>query len=283
MIYPVLKQSRPRGVRVASKPTRQVSFQIADQIELVEASLQLVYTAYRRRGLIGSNISGLRVTPFHLHPKTELLVATKGGRVLCTSTLVYDNPELGLPIDRIYADEVDQKRSRGLRLAEASCLADNSHPQTPLSVLLRLMAFTIQCAHHRGMSELLAVVHPHHADFYTKFLGFEMFAEVRPCAAVRNHPAAALALDLQDLAHRNPRAHRRAFQPCFPESSLRPRPLSESVRDYLTYRWEDRIPFRHRSSRGQNLVKGGDDRSEPAATERGTNRVAACGGGAGRV
>ena len=238
-----------------SRPARETLFQIADQIELVEASLQLVYTAYRRRGLIGSNISGLRVTPFHLHPKTEVLAATGGGRLLCTTTLIYDNPDLGLPIDRMYAEEVRRKRSRGLRLAEASCLADNSPPQTPLSVLLRLMAFTIQCASRRGMSELLAVVHPHHADFYTNFLGFTMFAEVRSCAAVRNHPAAALALDLRGLAHRNPRAYRRAFEPCFPESSLQACPLSEEVRDFLAYRWEGPIPFKHGSSRGRDLVK----------------------------
>ncbi len=254
MIYPILRrQSRPGTVCVEPKPARKVIFQVANQIELVEASLHLVYTAYRRRGLIGSNISGLRVTSFHLHPKTEVLAARDGGRLFCTTTLICDNPELGLPIDSMYPEEVNQKRSRGLRLAEASCLADDPYRKTPLSILLRLMAFTIQCAQHRGVSELLAVVHPHHADFYTKFLGFEVFAEVRPCPAVRNHPAAALALDLQGLARKNPRAYRRAFEPRFPESSLRRCPLSEEIRDYLTYRWDGPISFNPRSDRDGSL------------------------------
>lgn len=243
MISPILRQqSRPTIRGVTSIPAQKVTYRIANQIELVEASLQLVYTAYRRSGLIRSNISGLRVTPFHLHPKTEVLVAIRGGRVLGTTTLIYDNPELGLPIDRSYAREVNRKRARGLRLVEASCLANTTEPPVPLRVLLRLMAFTIQCAAIRGMDELVALVHPHHADFYTRFLGFGVFAEVRPCGAVRNHPAAALALDLHGLVHQAPRAYHRVFEPRFSARQLSPSPLSEEIRNFLAYRLEGPVP-----------------------------------------
>lgn len=229
---------RPR----LNQPAFEVTYQIANQIELVAASLQLVYTAYRRRGLIRSNISGLRVTPFHLHPKTEVLVAIRGGHVLGTTTLIYDNAELGLPIDRSYAPETARKRACGFTLAEASCLANTSDPPMPLQILLRLMAFTIQCASRRGVAELLALVHPHHADFYTKFLGFEVFGDVRPCVAVRNHPAVALALELRGLSQRDPRAHRRVFGPRFPARHLGPAPLSAEIRDFLAYRLEGPLP-----------------------------------------
>ncbi len=243
MISPVLRQqARPTLRGVTSIPAQKVTYQIANQIELVAASLQLVYTAYRRSGLIRSNISGLRITSFHLHPKTEVLVAIRGGRVLGTTTLIYDNPELGLPIDRSYGPEINRKRACGLDLAEASCLANTMDRAVPLPVLLRLMAFTIQCAARRGMAELLALVHPHHAEFYTKFLGFGVFAEVRSCAAVRNHPAAALALDLRGLCQQNPRAYRRVFEPRFPACQLMPRPLSAEIRDYLAYRMEGPLP-----------------------------------------
>jgi hypothetical protein len=236
------REHHPATRPAVAGANRAIAFRIAQRIDEVESSLRLVYAAYRQRGLIAANLSELRITPYHLLPTTEVLIATRGKRVVCTATLVHDNPRLGLPMESMYADEVSQRRAFGLRLAEASCLADDPDEKPPLHALVRLMALTIQCAYRRGVAELLAAMHPHHADFYTGFLGFEAFGEVRSCPAVRDHPAVALALDLKRLRDRHPRAHCRAFDPPFDDATLRPRPLSSEVRDYLTFRLQGAMP-----------------------------------------
>lgn len=209
-------------------------YRIAERLDDVESSLRTVYEAYRRRGLIASNLAGMRVMPYHLLPSTEILVAKIGGRVSCTTTLVYDS-DSGLPMESVYGEEVMQRRQRGLALAEVSCLADDPDVKTPLAVLVRLMALNAQCARHRGMDELLIAVHPHHADFYAGFFGLEPFGELRSHPAVQGNPAIPLALDIHALQGKHPRAYQRAFEPPFSEEILRPRPLPQDIREYLAF------------------------------------------------
>lgn len=237
------KALRQTVSRIVEEPDREIVYRLASRLDEVESALALVYSAYRRRGLIAPNPSGLRITPYHLLPATEILIATQANRVLCTATLIYDNPDLGLPIESTYGDEVAERRAAGKRFAEVSCLADGGEGKTPLKVLVRLMALIAQCTYYRGVSELLVTVHPHHADFYTKFWGFDCFAGVRRCEAVRNNPAVALSLDLIWLKETSSRCHHRGFEPPFPEATLRPHPLSQEVRDYLSFHLDSESLF----------------------------------------
>jgi hypothetical protein len=228
------KALRQTASRTVEEPDGEIVYRLASRLDEVESALALVYSAYRRRGLIRSNPSRMRITPYHLLPETEILIATQANQVLCTATLIYDNAELGLPIESTYGDEVAERRTPGKRFVEVSCLADNGEGKTPLKVLVRLMALIAQCTYDRGVSDLLVTVHPHHADFYTKFWGFDCFAGVRRCEAVRNNPAVALSLDLIWLKETSSRCHQRAFEPPFAEDVLRTLPVSQEIRDQLS-------------------------------------------------
>jgi hypothetical protein len=152
--------------------------------------------------------------------------------------LIYDNDDLGLPIESMYGDEIAERRASGARLFEVSCLADDAQGKTPIKVVVRLMALIVQCACRRGMSEMLVTVHPHHADFYTGFWGFECIGGVRRCPSVLDNPAVALSLDLISLKQSDSRPHHRAFDPVFPEAWLRRCSMSREIRDFLSYRLE---------------------------------------------
>jgi hypothetical protein len=149
--------------------------------------------------------------------------------VICTATIVHDG-SMGLPLECVYAAEVASRRSRGITLAEVSCLADRTEPTArSFPVLCRLMSLIAQSSKRRGTDELLIAVHPRHARFYQRYLGFMQIGDERTYPSVRNHPALALSLDLNNLAEQHPGAYERLFGVPFPIFTLeRPR-ISNTV------------------------------------------------------
>lgn len=198
-----------------------------------EAALGLVYRAYVRAGLIRINRYRMRVTPYHALPSTEVLIAGNGDDVLCTLSIVGDG-QLGLPMESIYAEEVERRRLQGLRLAEVSCLADERDgSDQSFSTVSRLMALTAQAAVYRGIDQLLIAVHPRHAKFYERFIAFEVIGGQKTYASVCDHPAVAMALDLNGLSFDHPRAYKRLFGVPFDDHLLEYQPVSHELQSDL--------------------------------------------------
>ena len=184
------------------------------------AAFHLVYEQYLRLGLMKPNSHRMRITPYHLLPSTEILVAMHRGAVICTMSLVRDG-ELGLPMESAYHEEIAGIRLQGLSLAEVSCLAEKSDAtEKPRSTVFQLIPLMAQLARRRGVDRLLIAVHPRHARFYQRFVGFDMIAEERSYGQVCGKPAVALALDLNGLAANNPRIHQCLFGQPFPDAIL---------------------------------------------------------------
>jgi hypothetical protein len=176
----------------------------------------------------------MRVTPYHLLPTTEVFIATHQDEVVCTLTLVRDG-ELGLPMESIYEDEVGFRRASGVSIAEVSCLADRRQsPARGLSILVKTMSLMAQYAKRRGVAELLIAVHPRHAPFYQRFMGFEAIGPLKAYGTVLDNPALALAIDLDRAAVIHPRARKRFFGTPFRKEELAYRPISDSFRSYLS-------------------------------------------------
>jgi hypothetical protein len=219
---------------VTAAPRTELAVKIASRPREIQEALGLVYQAYRRCGLIEPNPYRMRVTPYHLLETSEIFVGVVRGEVACTLTLVRDG-ELGLPMESIYGEEVAWRRAQGASLAEVSCLADRRHDLVrSLSVLVKVMGFMAQSATRRGVDELLIAVHPRHAEFYERFIGFEIIGGERAYETVCNKPAVALALDLNRLAVIHPRAYKRFFGLRFPEEALQYRPISDEFRAELS-------------------------------------------------
>lgn len=196
----------------------------------VKSALGLVYQAYHREGLIAPNRYEMRVTPFHLLGTTEVLVAKSQGEIACTLTLVRDG-KLGLPMESVFGSEVAIRRELGVRCAEATCLADRrANPERSFPLVSKLMSFIIQCAAYRGVDELLIAVHPRHAPFYEKYLGFDLINDVEQrYEAVCDNPAVALSLDIQRLQMSATPAYRRVFGKPFSNDRFHRQPLSANL------------------------------------------------------
>jgi hypothetical protein len=207
-----------------------IECRIGSSREDLFAAFPLVYEQYLRSGLMAPNSYRMRIAPYHLLPSTEVLVALDHGAVTCTMTVVRDG-ELGLPMESVYRDEVASLHLQGFSLAEVSCLAETHDPATkPQSALFRLMPLVAQVAHHRGVDQLLVAVHPRHARFYRRFLGFDVIAaEERTYGPVCGKPAVALALDLNRMAVNHPRVYQWMFGEPFPDAVLQYSPVPSNL------------------------------------------------------
>ena len=194
------------------------------------AAFRLVYEEYLRSGFMKANASEMRITPYHLLPTTEVLVALECGRVACTASIVGDSPECGLPMESVYPEEIATLRLQGQSLVEVSCLAERhdatEKSQSPVFQLFPLVA---QLAYRRGADQLVIAVHPRHSRFYQRFLGFNVIAEERNHGKVCGKPAVALAMDLNALAMNHPRIHQWLFGKPFSRSVMHYRPLPDDL------------------------------------------------------
>lgn len=220
--------STTRGSELAAS-TEAISTSVVTSRRDLHEALGLVYRAYRATGLIDENPFGLRVTKYHLLQTTHVFVAHKLSELAGTLTLVRDGV-CGLPMEDLYADEVHQRRARGRKVAEVSCLADASYGKANmLSVVLKLMSHMAQFARRNGVDELLIAVHPHHVGFYQRFIGFEVIGPQADYSAVCDNPAVPLALDLEAMPVSHPKAYERFFGQPFDDGALFAQPMTIPV------------------------------------------------------
>ncbi len=179
----------------------EVAFEIAlaRSEEDLLASFRILYDAYLRAGLVGENPLGMRVTPYHLLPTTDVFVAKSNNTVNSTMTMTLD-ATAGLPMDSMYKEEVDWLRAKGLKLAEIGSLADRrKSPVRFMRVFHELSKLICQVARARGMDGLVVATHPRHAGFYARTFGFREFGMLKACPYAKDNPAVALHLDFDAI------------------------------------------------------------------------------------
>jgi hypothetical protein len=227
--------------RLSSNRREQSDFAIPPEIILKiaetradwEAAFQLVQLSYERSGLAEPNPFGMRVTPYHLLPTTEVFVAQLRDEVICTVSLVRDG-DCGLPMQSIYGAEVQARRSAGLQLAEVSCLADRrKDPERFFPLFIALSRLMVQCARCRGVDQLLVTVHPRHARFYRRYMAFEVFGDEKAYPVVCNNPAVAMCLDFARIDRDPPACYGQFFGEPLPHSLTEYRPMPDADRDHF--------------------------------------------------
>lgn len=172
-----------------------ITVKVASTRAELEGAFRLVYRRYLSSGLCSTNPHEMRVTPYHLLDTTAVFVAVYQGEVIFTMSLIADG-ELGIPMESVFPDEIDGLRRQGVRFAEVSCMADRRKDMTRfLPLFVRVTRHVCQFARHHGVGQLVLAVHPKHARFYERFLGFRQFSGVREYQSVENKPAVACALD----------------------------------------------------------------------------------------
>lgn len=171
--------------------------------EELEQAYSLVYTTYHREGYVGEIGSKMRLSIYNALPETVTFVALDGGEVMATVSLVEDT-ELGLPMDALYKEELDELREEGRKLSEVTMLAhreEESRRDIPvfLQLMVQIFDYVLFLMH---ADDVCIAVHPHHAGFYEKWLLFERVGPEKQYPSVRNNPAIALRLDFRTVEDR---------------------------------------------------------------------------------
>jgi hypothetical protein len=215
------------GPSVENEIGSDVEYRIAGTRDDRCAAFELVYRKYVEAELLKPNRFELRVTPYHLLPTTNVFVATEAARVICTMTLIGDG-ELGLPMESIYPAEILQRRRKNLYIGEVSCLAFEPLPLSQFMVifmqLTRLMAQHARCY---GMDQFVIAVHPQHARFYQRFMGFEQVGPLKTYPSVRHAPAVACCLDFAAIDRSRPKCWTSYFGSRLPDGEIISQPMSD--------------------------------------------------------
>lgn len=178
--------------------TRDIEVKIASTPEEWEAAFRLVRKNYVESGYESPSSKQVRFTPYHALPDTAVFVAKCEGEVVATFSLVPDGKPLGLPLDALYEDEVNELRKQGRRLAEVTSLAANGLSQREfIQVFTTLIRLMKQYHLRQGGDAWVITVNPKHRAFYCKMLGYTSLGPCRAYATVAGNPAEAYWVDRQ--------------------------------------------------------------------------------------
>jgi len=208
-----------------------LEFGLARTRQDLTSAFQLVFHSYFEAGLVGEKLSGLRLTPHHLLPTSEVMVAKSEGVV--TSTLsMFGDGYLGLPMESMYPVEVKGLRDQGLRLAEIGCLADRRSSEIRfIETFAHLGRLVAQVAVSRDIDGILAVTHPKHARLYKRVMGFRQIGELSECPYANGNPAVALFLKFKD--HQGTPLYSKYLDHPFAPCELEPSRWDRSTRQHF--------------------------------------------------
>lgn len=186
----------PKGM-----PDSGLTFHVARSLEQVTAAWKLVYYRYHENGLIDDNDFAIHCTPFAVQHRSVIIYGAKSGEVASTITVMNDT-DAGLPLDGVYPNELNELRRQGHRLLEVGLLADRRSSMRRFIVAMHhLMRYPYFWGKHLDM-DILCGVHPHHADFYKKQLGFEQIGPVKQYATVNDHLVVPLRMNVAEVLKR---------------------------------------------------------------------------------
>lgn len=150
---------------------------------------QLVARMYGSRGLTPA-----QAAPVQPRPGQTSLAACSGDRVVGTLTVGVDSGD-GLLADTLYRPQINEVRGNGGRVCEVTRLAMDATARSPnLMATLFSLGFILARHVHR-MTDMFIEVHPRHAGYYQKMLGYRVSGPLLICPRVQA-PAVLMHLPL---------------------------------------------------------------------------------------
>lgn len=180
-------------ITVNEDSMHEMCIKVADSRNELEDAYRLTHNMYVRMGFMDPQPNGLRLSIFHAMPFTQTFVGKRGNDVVMNTTL-YPDSFLGLPMEKLYSDEIELLRSQGRFIGEIGALVSLINNQ---NAVLHLVKIILNYAGEYVMlDDVLITVHPKHKNFYIYTLGFEQIGEEKKYEMVNDRPAVLLRLDL---------------------------------------------------------------------------------------
>ncbi|MGM0646338.1 MAG: N-acyl amino acid synthase FeeM domain-containing protein [Thermodesulfobacteriota bacterium] len=155
------------------------AIKFAETREELIKSFSLVYDVYLEKKFIQTpRPHGLLYSCYSLLPDTTHIIAESYLDVLSSLTEVFDSPQFGLPMDVLYAEELNVLRAQGRSIVELSSLATPKE-QRWKSFFLYLIQVMYWYSVYRGVDDVCIMVNPRHVRFYKKLYPFEQLGPER--------------------------------------------------------------------------------------------------------
>jgi len=171
----------------------------ASPFDDLRQAFRLVHDVYLSFRYIHAEPSGMRVRLFETLLENATFVAKKDGQVVGVLSIVGDSPDLGLPTDGVFRDELNTLRRAGTRLCELTNQAvveEFKKSAVPTELMRCALAHGVMSGYQQG----IAVVCPKHNRFYD-MMGFRQVGQERSYSQTINDPVVALSLDFSRFRH----------------------------------------------------------------------------------
>jgi len=179
------------------------SIKLVKSPEGLREACKLVHDRYSEIGLINKQESGLWITPYQINPDSKAVIALMriDGEPIATATLVQDSPNLGLPSDKIYPEEINKLRAKNRKIVEITSLAAKPCKEA-VNAFLHVFKWLGVYSIVKGYDDMVISVHPKHAPFYEDILLFERIGGLKYYPGLKEAPAYLERTDLQTLPER---------------------------------------------------------------------------------
>ncbi len=178
-----------------------VAISRGDQQRAVEFQREV----YRREGLLRDNTLEPQVLPQAWAAGSAIFVVEEHRAIVGTVTFYMDS-EMGLPMDAVHEEEVNQMRGRFARVAEVGGLAVLKD-RRGVGITMMLCQAMFRWAVARSAECLVACVNPSSRRVYSRMLLFEVLGECKRHPRFLGAPSIPIGLDLTTAPTRYRKAH----------------------------------------------------------------------------
>jgi len=102
-----------------------VDYRVVRTREELESAYALVYKEYLKRQYVREISAQMRYSLFNILPTTTTFIALCDNQIIATASVIVNSP-LGLPMDDLYKDELDELRVNDKKICEISMLASDT-------------------------------------------------------------------------------------------------------------------------------------------------------------
>ncbi|QEF99672.1 hypothetical protein Mal15_37380 [Stieleria maiorica] len=212
----------------------RISYRIARSRMDYAGAFSLLQRRYVETGLATDVTATLRVMPYHLWHETQVFIAEQRGEVIATVSLTRDGDRKGIPMDSNFAGITSRLRAEQQTFGEVCALTvtpERSRSSGEIfGQLTRLMTFF---SRRIGLDVLVAIVHPRHAKFYRRAMGFEPIGDIEEIQQVCGQPGLPILCRINERSRFHPRWRNFYFEGNFSDSELDPHRLSHSDSSYF--------------------------------------------------
>lgn len=186
----------------------KIEYRVARTRDELEKAYHLVYKEYLKKKYTEETKAQIRLSEHNALPSTTTFIAKTEDQVLATVTIIPDSP-LGIPMDKIYNEELSELRKNNKKICEISMLATNPElfgkgMATMLNskkLFFVFFLFKLVFDYARDILKLdylCITINPKHQLTYD-FLLFRNLGELKSYEHANGAPAIAKYLDLHSV------------------------------------------------------------------------------------